>query len=82
MDRAEFGVPHAPARFERIEVARLDVPSLGFGRYPGIATPFLPGAIDEVRLYARALTAAEVLTLFESPGSDPGSGSKGKGRMR
>ena len=56
--------------------------SLSFGRYPGIATPYLPGAIDEVRLYARALSAAEVTALFESPGSGVGSLPKGKGRNR
>jgi hypothetical protein len=56
--------------------------SLSFGRFPAIATPYLPGAIDEVRLYARALTADEVVALFESSGFGAGSPSKGKGRMR
>ncbi|HYV85594.1 MAG TPA: LamG domain-containing protein [Patescibacteria group bacterium] len=56
--------------------------SLSFGRYPGIAAPYLPGAIDEVRLYARALSAAEVLALFDARGAGTGGGPKGKGRNR
>ena len=33
---------------------------LALGRYPSISTPYLPGALDEVRVYNRALSAAEV----------------------
>jgi hypothetical protein len=42
---------------------------LSFGRYPGIATPFLPGSIDEVGLYNRVLGAAEIAGLA-TPGAD------------
>jgi hypothetical protein len=56
--------------------------SLSFGRYPGIATPCLAGAIDEVRLYARALSPAEILGLSTAPGSGAGGGPRGKGRNR
>ena len=38
--------------------------NLRFGLYPGVATPFLPGTIDDVRLYARALSADEVAGLY------------------
>src|SRR5207249_7724423 len=37
---------------------------LGFGRYPGIATPYFPGALDDVRIYNRALNAGEVALLY------------------
>src|SRR3989442_11863863 len=36
---------------------------LTFGRYPGIATPYFPGSLDEVRIYGRALSALEVAGL-------------------
>jgi Concanavalin A-like lectin/glucanases superfamily/Purple acid Phosphatase, N-terminal domain len=56
--------------------------NLSIGRYPGISTPYLPGAIDEVRVYARALTTAEVLALFDARGTGIGGSSQGKGRNR
>ena len=38
--------------------------ALRFGDYPGIgATEYLPGAVDEVRLYSRALTPTEITLL-------------------
>jgi hypothetical protein len=51
---------------------------LGFARYPGIATPHLPGALDDVRLYDRALTAEEVAAL---PGVGGGAGGLRKARQ-
>jgi hypothetical protein len=36
---------------------------LSLARYPGTASPFLPGRIDDVRIYNRALSAGEVLSL-------------------
>jgi concanavalin A-like lectin/glucanase superfamily protein/Big-like domain-containing protein len=36
------------------------------GHYPGVSgTPYLPGAVDEVRIYSRALSASEVLQLYQ-----------------
>jgi hypothetical protein len=39
------------------------------GSYPGVAqaTAFLPGAVDELRVYHRALTASEVQQLYAQP---------------
>src|SRR5207249_1370685 len=36
---------------------------LSLARYPGSAAPYFPGALDEVRLYNRALSASEVAGL-------------------
>jgi hypothetical protein len=36
---------------------------IGRGKYDGLPTDFLPGLIDEVRLYSRALSAQEVAKL-------------------
>jgi len=36
---------------------------LTFARYPGIAAPYLPGALDEVRFYNRALAAGEIAEM-------------------
>jgi uncharacterized repeat protein (TIGR01451 family) len=36
---------------------------LSFGAYPGTAAPYLPGALDDVRLYARALSPSEIAVL-------------------
>jgi hypothetical protein len=38
---------------------------LSFGRYPQTAAPYLPGTLDEVRVYARALAPEEVKALFD-----------------
>ncbi|HEX9427403.1 MAG TPA: LamG domain-containing protein, partial [Candidatus Polarisedimenticolia bacterium] len=35
---------------------------LSFGRYPNIATPYWPGALDELRLYGRSLSPGEIAT--------------------
>jgi hypothetical protein len=45
---------------------------LSLGRYPGTATPYFPGSLDDVRIYNGALTAAEVLALYNAaaPGAD------------
>lgn len=40
-----------------------DMP-LSFARYPATKTPFLAGSLDEVRVYDRALQAAEVNALY------------------
>jgi hypothetical protein len=40
---------------------------LAFARYPGTATPYFPGTLDEVRVYDRALTAPDVQALFGAP---------------
>jgi hypothetical protein len=38
------------------------------GHYPGAnGGGYLPGVVDEFRLYNRALTAAEVLLLYNTP---------------
>jgi hypothetical protein len=43
---------------------------LAFARYPGVASPLLPGAIDDVRLYDRPLSSDEIGALL-GPGDDP-----------
>jgi hypothetical protein len=40
---------------------------LSFGRYPGVSGAFLPGSLDEVRVYSRALGATEIAALVASP---------------
>ncbi len=42
---------------------------LSLGQYPGAVQPFFPGALDDVRLYNRALSADEVLGLYGSGSS-------------
>jgi len=37
---------------------------LTFGRYPGIAAPYFPGALDEVRIYNRPLSDDQVADLY------------------
>jgi hypothetical protein len=37
---------------------------LSLAKYPGTAQPCLPGRLDDVRIYSRALGASEVSTLF------------------
>jgi hypothetical protein len=39
---------------------------LSIGQYPGSATPYFPGSLDEVRIYSGAMTAAEVLSLYNA----------------
>ncbi|HKT31097.1 MAG TPA: LamG-like jellyroll fold domain-containing protein, partial [Gammaproteobacteria bacterium] len=39
---------------------------LEFGQYPGTTTPFVSGALSDVRLYASALTAQQVATLYNA----------------
>ncbi|HEV8700769.1 MAG TPA: LamG-like jellyroll fold domain-containing protein, partial [Candidatus Polarisedimenticolia bacterium] len=65
--------------------------SLSLGRYPGTAAPFLPGALDDVRIYDRALGADEVMALynpnvgllgswsFSEPGGESADDSSGLG---
>ena len=43
---------------------------LAFARYPASPTAYLPGSVDEVRLYERALTAAEVRSLYDQAVAD------------
>jgi len=35
-----------------------------FGRYPATPTPYLPGSVDEVRIYDKALSPVELTTLY------------------
>jgi hypothetical protein len=44
---------------------------LSFARYPGIAAPYLPGALDDVRIYDRALTAEEITAFTAPPDTAP-----------
>jgi hypothetical protein len=45
---------------------------LSFASYPGSTTPFLAGALDDVRLYGRTLTPTEVTAIYQAPGApDP-----------
>jgi hypothetical protein len=45
---------------------------LSFASYPGSATPYLAGSLDDVRLYGRALSPTEVTALYQAPGApDP-----------
>jgi len=40
--------------------------ALSIGTYPGSTpTPYFPGSIDEVRIYNRALSAAEAAQLYQ-----------------
>ena len=56
--RAWTGVAAAPTTTQDVQL----------GHYPGgaEATAYVPGALDEVQVYNRALTAAEVLALFNA----------------
>ncbi|HEX7965167.1 MAG TPA: LamG-like jellyroll fold domain-containing protein [Gammaproteobacteria bacterium] len=40
--------------------------ALNFARYPGASRPYLAATLDEVRLYAKALSAAQVAALYAS----------------
>ncbi len=42
---------------------------LSLGQYPGAVQPFFPGALDDARLYNRALSADEILGLYSVAGS-------------
>jgi hypothetical protein len=44
---------------------------LALGRYPSIATPYLPGSLDEIRIYGRALSASEIAGLSAVDGLPP-----------
>src|SRR5207247_4603079 len=57
------GVPKAARAWTGTAGPATTTASLTFGRYPGIATPYFPGSLDEVRIYGRALSAAEVAGL-------------------
>jgi hypothetical protein len=46
------------------------VQNLSLARYPGTAAPYLRGTLDGVRLYARALSAEEVLGLSNDANAD------------
>jgi len=48
--------------------------NINLGQYPGTATPFFPGLLDDVRIYNRALSAAEVSALFSA--ATPGTVEK------
>ena len=39
---------------------------LSLGRYPGTAAPYLPGTLDDVRLYNQALDTAAISTLYNA----------------
>ena len=41
---------------------------LDLGRYPGTSTPFLPGRLDDVRIYSRALDTDEIRDLSLNSG--------------
>lgn len=41
--------------------------STDIGRSQYASDPFLNGKIDELRIWSRALSAAEVLALFQNP---------------
>lgn len=43
--------------------------AVAIGRNPGSASQYFNGAIDDVRMYSRALTAAEVSALYNEPPS-------------
>jgi hypothetical protein len=47
--------------------ATVTTQALSLALYPGAATPYLPGALDDVRLYGRALSPTEVTSLFTAP---------------
>ena len=43
---------------------------LSFGWYPGTAAPYLAGALDDVRVYGRALGTSEIAALVNGPARD------------
>ena len=47
--------------------ATVTTQALSLAVYPGAATGYLPGALDDVRLYGRALSPTEVTSLFTAP---------------
>jgi hypothetical protein len=59
--QAWTGVPGAPSTTRKV----------GFGWYPQVTQPYLPGTIDDVRIYARALSAAEVSALYSEAETGP-----------
>jgi hypothetical protein len=59
--QAWIGVPGSPST----------VQNLSIGQYPGTAQPYFSGTLDDVRVYARALSAAELQMLSASPLTDP-----------
>jgi hypothetical protein len=38
---------------------------LSIGRYPGVNTPYFSGAVDDVRLYGRALAATDIANIMK-----------------
>jgi hypothetical protein len=40
---------------------------LSLARYPGTASPYLPGQLDDVRIYNQALSASDVASLLNVP---------------
>ncbi|MGH9797192.1 MAG: LamG-like jellyroll fold domain-containing protein, partial [Candidatus Polarisedimenticolia bacterium] len=55
--RAWSGTPGATTTTQR----------LALGAYPGTATPYLRGRLDDVRIYSRALSASELASLSATP---------------
>jgi hypothetical protein len=67
------GVQKATRGWTGAPGATTSTADLNVARYPGTATPYLPGSVDEVRLYGRALAAAEIAALASpGPGGGPG----------
>jgi hypothetical protein len=60
------GVSRAARAWTGTPGAATTTTALSFGRYPGVAAPYLPGALDDVRLYARALSSVEVTALRDA----------------
>ncbi|OLD63057.1 MAG: hypothetical protein AUI47_10515 [Acidobacteria bacterium 13_1_40CM_2_68_5] len=59
------GVQKAARAWTGTAGATTTIASLTFGRYPGIATPFMSGALDDARLYARPLNDDQIADLYE-----------------
>jgi hypothetical protein len=55
---------------------------LSLAQYPGTASAFLPGRIDDVRIYNRALSAADVSSLATIVRARPRVKAEGRGRQR
>ena len=60
------GVQKASQAWTGIAGATTTATGLNFARYPGVTSPYLPGSLDDVRVYNSALNAAQVATLYNS----------------
>jgi Concanavalin A-like lectin/glucanases superfamily/Bacterial Ig domain len=61
------GVQKASQRWTGVAGRASTLQGLSFGQYPGTAQPYFSGALDDVRTYSRALTAAELTAIFNAP---------------